>query len=665
MTQGEIRVVFDRLPFGRSPRRDAAAILSAAVTILIGLPAPAQQETSLPDELADAPAVVLRHTRTWEIWERKSRISVEKRIKILDRLGFDEADQEIQYLAETSRLAEFTARTVRTDGTSIPIPPDLQRDSVVFKSEEMELRSTRFTFPAVEVGSVLEWSYTIERGRASWWEWWEIQEPIPVIEASFAITFHGIWALTINQEPFGRASAADFCDARPTERTRKYTTHTYVCANVPAFKQEPFAPPENDARLRLMMTWWPVSEKLHVAFWSVVHESWAAAINRFSSGRRRARSLARELVVGVETESERLDRIFGFVKDEVNVTHAGTLDNVGRGQGGAMSVDDVLEYGGGSSAEVTLLTKVLLEEARIKTEAVLVGDRSESQFRYKLPDPHQRLHLMLRVLIDDKPGYLDPACSYCRAGVPDWRYCDDSENGLRVTSAGAYPVTIGTMPAEQNVRQYDDRVLLSADGSAIVEGFVQFHGQEDPQLRRYWAYLTEVGRADVILADIAGDIDETSVATSDPEDYRAVLRADYSYHRQDMALKVGDSLLLSPPDVMTPSLAIPNQEERERPLWWPFRRSVRARVEFELPEDYRSLDLPKKTTIEGPGVKFDSLWSAGKSDNEISWNGLYVRTVLSASARDYPELREFASRVRVALRGGVLLVPANAEDPAP
>lgn len=46
------------------------------------------------------------------------------------------------------------------------------------------------TFPAVAVGSILEWEYEVRFHDLRYFQWWEVQESIPVLDAGFEIRFH-------------------------------------------------------------------------------------------------------------------------------------------------------------------------------------------------------------------------------------------------------------------------------------------------------------------------------------------------------------------------------------------------------------------------------------------------------------------------------------------
>src|SRR5207245_466706 len=95
------------------------------------------------------------------------------------------ADRSVYYGAGGSKIASFAARTRQPDGTTVEVPEDLRRDTLLFKDDKQEHRVRQFTFPGAGVGSVLEWEYQIDYLEPRRWLWWEVQRRIPVLEERF------------------------------------------------------------------------------------------------------------------------------------------------------------------------------------------------------------------------------------------------------------------------------------------------------------------------------------------------------------------------------------------------------------------------------------------------------------------------------------------------
>ncbi len=82
------------------------------------------------------------------------------RIKVLTEKGKDLSKIEVPYVKGNWKITDIKGRTIHSDGTIIPLnvkPEDLLNE----KSGELQFRKMVFTLPSVEVGSILEYTYTI------------------------------------------------------------------------------------------------------------------------------------------------------------------------------------------------------------------------------------------------------------------------------------------------------------------------------------------------------------------------------------------------------------------------------------------------------------------------------------------------------------------------
>ncbi len=116
------------------------------------------------------------------------------RIKVLTEKGKELATVELPlYLRGTSKITDIKGRTIHSDGTVIPLVGKPQ-DLLVVKGKSNEGEQVRvnrkvFTLPSVEVGSILEYTYTIQNDdNISSSPHWEIQRPYFVHKAHYLFT---------------------------------------------------------------------------------------------------------------------------------------------------------------------------------------------------------------------------------------------------------------------------------------------------------------------------------------------------------------------------------------------------------------------------------------------------------------------------------------------
>lgn len=103
--------------------------------------------------------------------------------KILDQRGFSQAEISIPYYHSNNRSEQvLNLRAITHNGT---VKHSVLQESV-FQVDENEYWSMKkFTFPQVEVGSILEYSYEIKSPYMFNLRGWDFQEEIPKVVSEF------------------------------------------------------------------------------------------------------------------------------------------------------------------------------------------------------------------------------------------------------------------------------------------------------------------------------------------------------------------------------------------------------------------------------------------------------------------------------------------------
>ena len=115
------------------------------------------QMTSDP-KAPGAPAVFLYREESTN--NRNHYISEYARIKVLTEKGKEWATVEVPYDGSGSEPPIIEGRTIHSDGTVIPLVGKVS-DLLVFKRTNSNYKAAVFNMPSVEVGSILEYRWTI------------------------------------------------------------------------------------------------------------------------------------------------------------------------------------------------------------------------------------------------------------------------------------------------------------------------------------------------------------------------------------------------------------------------------------------------------------------------------------------------------------------------
>ena len=162
------------------------------------------------------------------------------RIKIFNERGREKQSKiDIPFFSNT-KIKDIAARTVKPDGTIVELPKTDILERTIVKANGVKLRSKSFAFPAIEVGSIIEykWKEVISDASANNMRL-QFQREIPV----HTITYH-----------IKPASSSSFFEVRafnmvkPDFEKEKNGFQYAAASKVPAFHEEPMMPPEDNVR---------------------------------------------------------------------------------------------------------------------------------------------------------------------------------------------------------------------------------------------------------------------------------------------------------------------------------------------------------------------------------------------------------------------------------
>ena len=278
----------------------------------------------------------------------------------------------VLYLDGKDELVSFEARTIQPNGNIITLDKEdlhrviVKKDFVSFSDD----KSLSFTFPGVEEGAILEYSYKIKRYRRPVFRLtWYIQSSYPKLYTKFGIEFPHLFL----SEKHGWSFAPSNIHLDPPNiknHIRKtglleYKTQTYSweLRNIPALHREPSMPPFEDVAQLLRVdykyeSWNQLSKK----YWDLVE-------SRFEPSDVDAlRTLARDIVGEAKTEKEKIEEIFNYLQNTyryvaIDIEDSGWIPN---------HPEDIIRNKYGDCKDMSVMAVTLLRALNIKAYPALV-----------------------------------------------------------------------------------------------------------------------------------------------------------------------------------------------------------------------------------------------------------------------------------------------------
>src|SRR6266568_3793694 len=164
-----------RAPVARLGLGFILVLLGSSGTILPGAPTtgksvddwpaitPEERNLTRVEQDPEAAAVVILNERNGRILRKADDVvnvlDYHLRYKILNERGKRYGEVEIA-AGKYSRVSDIMARSVKADGTVVPVAPDQIFEKVTFQVGGYKDTAWVFHFPVVEPGTILEYRYT-------------------------------------------------------------------------------------------------------------------------------------------------------------------------------------------------------------------------------------------------------------------------------------------------------------------------------------------------------------------------------------------------------------------------------------------------------------------------------------------------------------------------
>jgi hypothetical protein len=367
------------------------------------------------------------------------------RIKVLTEKGKEWATIELPYDAAINDSPIIEGRTIHSDGTVIHLVGKAS-DLLVFKDRGNNVKEAVFTLPAVEVGSILEYRWTIpmtgskyiESGRvfsskdylnasyAGTIPEWDVQKAIYVHKAHFFFypytnrTTDGIFEPRAGMGYLFTQLLPSGSNVIESQRG----DFTLDIQDVSAYSQEEYSPPAESQKYRVLFFWTPFHSL--ILFWQNEGQLWSKQLNEFASESKEIKNAAIQITAGAVTPEAKARKLYDAVQslDNTDFTRAKTeaerkalhLKQV------VKKAQDVWTEKSGSGNEIAALYLALARAAGLSADGLKVADRNRRIFDPNYLSLDQLDSLLVVLHIDGKDIYLDPGEKLCPFGQLQWTH---------------------------------------------------------------------------------------------------------------------------------------------------------------------------------------------------------------------------------------------------
>jgi hypothetical protein len=579
------------------------------------------------------------------------------RIKVFTERGRDKQSKiDIPFLSGT-KIKDIAARTIKPDGSIVELAKNDIIERTVVKGSGIKLKMKSFALPAVEPGAIVEykWKEVISNSSANYMRL-EFQREIPVE----SITYH--------IKPSRSSAAYDvrpFNMPRPEFHKEKDGFQATTVTNMPAFREEPLMPPEDNVRSWAMFKYENLLMLL-AGYQVMAHDIYLMA-QPYLKVDDDIKRKSDEIVAGATTPEEKLEKIFAFcranIKNTSDKSSGFTREEIGKLKENKKSAD-TLKRGVGPGIDVNLLFAALANAAGFDAHLALAPDRGKSFFDRNVVVPGSLRPSNIAVRVGGTWRFFDPGFHYIASDMLRWQ-----EEGVDALIADQSPTWVKT-PLSPPDKSRETRVAtLTLDENGTLEGDVTieytghlaverkaFNDDDSPAQRE--ENLKEAVKNRMSTADLTNIVIENVTDPTKPFLYK------YHVRVPEYAQRTGKRLFLQPAFFQKGISPLFAASTRKYPIYFHFPWSEEDKVTISLPKGYAldNPDAPAAITA-GEICRYTVKMGITKDGSTLTYNRSFffgAGNILLFPAEIYGQLKRLFDELNKADNHAILLKQSGA-----
>jgi len=584
------------------------------------------------------------------------------RIKILTEEGRKYADVEIPFRKEQGdEIINIKARTIRPDGTIANFEGKAYEKSII-KAQGLKIMAKTFTLPDVQVGSVIEYSYTEDLPE------YALVESLWVLSHEL-FTRHAKFSLKPYTSDYNNYSVRWSWQGLPPGAGKPVQGPDRVVRlevnNVPAFHTEDFMPPEDELKARVDFIYSDEDfEKDSTQYWKKKGKKLYNNLESFIGKRQAMEGAVAQIVSPSDSSEEKLRKIYARVQQFHNTSYdpRKTEQEKKRDKDKEpANVEELWKKGAGSGRNLTWLFLGLARAAGLEAHGVWASDRQTQFFHPNLMDASKLDANMVLVKLNGKDIFCDPGAAFTPFGLLEWP--ETGVQGLRLDKdGGTWLQTLVPESSESQIERRANLTLSSATGDLDGKLTLKFTGLEGMKRRLEERNQDETARKKFLEDEAKEYIPAASEVdlTNKPDwgSSSTPLVAEFNLKIPGWASSAGRRALLPIGIFTATEKHVFDHTERVHPIYFEFPSEKVDDVTITLPEGWQVTSLPPAQDEGGPAVGFMIKAENDKQTLHLS-RKLRINLIL-LDAKYYVTLREFFQMVRKGDEQQIVLQPGAA-----
>lgn len=335
------------------------------------------------------------------------------RVKVFTERGREKYSKIDIPFIKGMKVKDIMARVIKADGSIVEITKNDVFDREIVKSGDIKVKAKSFAVPNIEPGVIVEYRYQEVYPRSSANDMrMKFQHDIPIQNITYYF------------KPYNNTRYLTFNMSDNKFIKDKGGFYRATMENVPAIKQEPQMPPEDEVRSWLVLYYTNDTKGDTSDFWArvggYIARTWE--IKDTLKPGKELKAAAAQITAGANTPDEKIAKIFEFAKTKIkNITYDTQLtDEQKEDIKPNKSTADTYKKMQGTSTDINELFASLATAAGFEARLAFGGDRSEKFFNPRQAHESFVHFTAIAVKINGEWRYFDPGSLFVPYGMLSW-----------------------------------------------------------------------------------------------------------------------------------------------------------------------------------------------------------------------------------------------------
>jgi len=582
------------------------------------------------------------------------------RIKILTEEGRKQADIEIPFFKDVGyNIINIKARTIRPDGSIANFDGKVFEKTIV-KAQGFKYMAKTFTLPDVQVGSIIEYYYTLDLDVPTLYDSrWILSNKLYTKHAKFSLKPYMEGGMNVRWSwqslPPGVGQPKDSGGFIRLEAN-----------NIPAFHSEDYMPPEDELKARVDFTYSNEGfEKDPIQYWKKAGKRLNDSMESFVGKRKAMEEALAQIVAPNDPPELKLQKIYARVQQFRNTSFEveKTEQEKKREKEKEISnVEELWKRGYGNAVQLTWLFLGLVRAAGLEAHGVWVSGRSRYFFHPNSMDVRKLDLNIVLVKVDGKDLYCDPGVPFTPFGLLEWP--ETGVQGLRLDKdGGTWIQTLLPSSSNSRIERRANLTLSAVSGGLEGKLIITFTGLEAMRRRLDERNEDDAGRKKFLEDQAKEYIPAASDADLENKpDWggsSAPLVAEYNLKIPGWGAGAGRRVLLPVGIFSATEKRVFDHSDRVFPIYFDFPFEKLDDVTIALPPGWQISSLPPEDNQDSGNAVGYQLKAEGNKQTLHLTRKLRI-DVLILDPKYYPALRGFFQIVRKGDEQQVVLLPGGA-----